>query len=158
MDEEFTAEGRLSELPAIISFVESWCERCGVEPAAWFDLQLAVEEASTNVIEHAYRKHGGKFWVRLQRRGADVVVTLRDRGRRFRPETVSAPDFSVPLEDRPPGGLGLHLMQQLMDEVRFSFSDEAGNTLVMVKKGVAPTGPVAGAPSSGAPLNGAGDG
>ena len=65
---------------------------------------------------------------------SDVTITIHDQGRAFDPTSVPEPDLCCPLEERPLGGLGLHLMQKLMDEVRFTFSPEEGNTIVMVKR------------------------
>ncbi len=127
--------GHRAELPQIIDFIEESAEETGVDPDARFDLQLAVEEACTNVIEHAYRGQGGTLEVCFEARGRDVVITLRDHGQAFNPSEVPQPDLNQPLEERDIGGLGLHLMNQLMDEVQFSFGPE-GNTLVMVKRNV----------------------
>ncbi|MCX7706514.1 MAG: ATP-binding protein, partial [Anaerolineae bacterium] len=63
----------------------------------------------------------------------DVVITLQDQGQAFDPDRVAAPHTSQPLSRRPVGGLGLHLMRKLMDEVRFAFAP-GHNTLVMIKR------------------------
>jgi serine/threonine-protein kinase RsbW len=68
--------------------------------------------------------------------GSNLRIGLHDRGRPFDPTQVAPPDMNVPLEERPVGGLGMHLMHQLMDEVTYSFTPE-GNTLTMTKNGVA---------------------
>jgi serine/threonine-protein kinase RsbW len=130
---ELTVPGYTSDLPDVLAFVEAACEDAGVLPELWFDLQLAVEEACTNVIEHAYGGKGGDLGIAFEARGRDVVLTVRDHGRPFAPEKVVAPDMSLPLTQRRIGGLGLHLMYQLMDEVHFDFA-EGSNTLVMVKR------------------------
>jgi anti-sigma regulatory factor (Ser/Thr protein kinase) len=129
---ELTVPGNIADLPAILAFVEQACEQAGVDPAMCFDLQLVAEEACSNVMEHAYEGKGGQFSVMFETRDRDVVITLRDRGRPFDPGQVAEPDIRRPLAERRIGGLGMHLMYQLMDSVRFSFSD-GGNTLVMVK-------------------------
>jgi serine/threonine-protein kinase RsbW len=145
---KLTVPGYLADLPAILAFVEHTCEQAGVDPALHFDLQLAVEEACRNVIEHAYEGKGGEFSVMFETRGRDVVITLRDCGRPFDPAQVVEPDMHRPLAERRIGGLGMHLMYQLMDDVQFTFS-EAGNTLVMVKRS-AVHDDVLGAPTGGA--------
>jgi serine/threonine-protein kinase RsbW len=129
---ELAVQGNVADLPVILAFVEASCEESGVHPALFFDLQLAVEEACANVIEHAYGGKGGDLALTFETRGRDVVITLRDHGRLFAPEEVVVPDMSVPLTKRRVGGLGMHLMYQLMDEVHFDFA-EGSNTLVMVK-------------------------
>ncbi len=123
------------DLPDITAFIASSVEQAGVDPSAQFDLELAVEEACTNVIAHAYDGRGGELEVCFETRGADVCITVRDWGRPFDPDKVPPPDVSQPLEERQTGGLGLFLMEKLMDEVKFTFTDD-GNTLVMVKHDV----------------------
>jgi serine/threonine-protein kinase RsbW len=130
---ELAISGRVAELPVILDFVETACAAAGVRAELWFDLQLAVEEACANVIEHAYGGKGGDLVITFTARGPDVVLTVLDQGRPFAPEQVVAPDMSMPLTQRGIGGLGLHLMYQLMDEVHFDFA-EGSNTLVMVKR------------------------
>ena len=130
---ELSVSGRVADLPDILAFIETACEAAVVRPELWFDLQLAVEEACANVIEHAYGGKGGDLVITFAARDRDVVLTVRDHGRPFAPEKVVAPDMSVPLTQRRIGGLGLHLMYQLMDEVQFDFAEDS-NTLVMVKR------------------------
>jgi anti-sigma regulatory factor (Ser/Thr protein kinase) len=134
--DDLVLPGRPTDLALVIDFIEQACARAGVDPAAWFDLQLATEEACANVIEHAYREAGGKYEAHFDVRDHDVSITIHDHGRSFDPTSVPEPDLMGPLEERPLGGLGLHLMQKVMDEIRFSFSPEEGNTVIMVKRGI----------------------
>ncbi|HEX9117017.1 MAG TPA: ATP-binding protein [Anaerolineae bacterium] len=129
---ELCIKGHRSDLPSIIDFVEDSAAEAGVDPGIRFDLQLAVEEACTNVIEHAYHDQGGEFEVCFETRDRDVRITIHDHGQPFDPARVRRPDLSLPLEDRRVGGLGLFLIEKLMDEVSFSFTVN-GNTLVMIK-------------------------
>jgi serine/threonine-protein kinase RsbW len=110
------------------------CEQAAIDPALRFDLQLAVEEACMNVIEHAYGGKGGEFTVCFEVCGPDAQITVTDHGQPFDPQDVPPPNLSLPLEERPVGGLGIFLMQQLMDDVEFIFSTK-GNELRMVKRG-----------------------
>jgi serine/threonine-protein kinase RsbW len=138
----FRREIRLStadDLPSVLGFVEESCRDCKVDEAFWFDLQLAIEEACCNVIEHAYDGEGGEFCVCVEARDRDVVITVRDQGKPFDPDSVPAPDMHLPLDERRIGGLGLHLIYQLMDEVKFEFRNGT-NTLTMVKRDAIPEG------------------
>jgi anti-sigma regulatory factor (Ser/Thr protein kinase) len=132
---EIALVGTMCDLPAITSFVAEACAEAGVAPEARFDLELAVEEACCNVMEHAYGGAPGELRVTFEAQGCDVVITVCDRGRPFDPNTVPPPDMSLPLEERPIGGLGLFLMRQLMDTVQFTFTGTE-NRLRMVKRGV----------------------
>ncbi len=135
----------IADLPEILAFVDSACQQVGMGPDLCFDLQLAVEEACTNVIEHAYQGHGGELSICFETRNDDIVITLRDHGQAFDPTSIACPDTSMPLTKRPIGGLGLHLMYQLMDEIGFSFELD-GNTLTMIKH-TAGRGTPSGSPS-----------
>jgi anti-sigma regulatory factor (Ser/Thr protein kinase) len=128
--------GRIADLPAVGDFIAAACAAAHVGMDVCPDLQLATEEACSNVINHAYAGAGGEFCVRFEARGPDAVITIHDHGKAFDPTVVPRPNLAAPLEERPLGGLGLHLMHRLMDEVVFTFSADGGNTLVMVKRGV----------------------
>jgi serine/threonine-protein kinase RsbW len=130
--------GHMAELPQVLDFVEESAEDAGVDPDFRFDLQLAAEEACTNVIEHAYGGQGGEIEVCFETNESDVIITIRDHGQSFDPAQVPGPDLKLPLDQRVIGGLGLHLMQQLMDDVQFTFAEDR-NTLVMVKRNVIPS-------------------
>ena len=129
--------GTPAELSRIAEFVDDACEQAAIDPTMRFDLQLAVEEACMNVIEHAYRGKGGEFTVCIEVCGPDARITVADHGQPFNPQDVPLPNLSLPLEERPVGGLGIFLMQRLMDDVEFMFSAK-GNQLRMVKRGVRP--------------------
>jgi serine/threonine-protein kinase RsbW len=96
-------------------------------------LHLVLDEACTNVIEHAYRGQGGAMEIALEVEDDCIRVVIRDWGLPFDPDAVPVPDVTAPLEDRPLGGLGVYLLREMMDEVRYEFSAQDGNTLTLVK-------------------------
>lgn len=140
---ELTLSAQIADLPEILAFVETACQQADVAPALYFDLQLVVEEACANVIEHAYDCKGGDLTVTFETHGRDVVITVRDHGCAFAPEEVVSPDMDLPLTERRSGGFGMHLMYQLMDEVQYAFAQDT-NTLVMVKRNAVSLPSVAG--------------
>jgi anti-sigma regulatory factor (Ser/Thr protein kinase) len=99
-----------------------------------FEVQTAVDEACTNIINYAYSGKGGMITLTCERQDDDFVVTIRDNGKPFDPASVSLPDLEADLDKRKIGGLGLYLMKKLMDDVSYSFDAKEGNTLVMRKK------------------------
>jgi serine/threonine-protein kinase RsbW len=133
---ELSCSGKMNELPTLIEFIETACDEANVKPEFRFDLTLAVEEAASNVIEHGYKGEGGPLAVSFELLNGVVTICLRDRARPYKPGKVNRPDATVRLEDRPLGGLGLHLMHQLMDEVRYESLPD-GNLLTMVKRDAA---------------------
>jgi serine/threonine-protein kinase RsbW len=123
----------LSQLEAIRQFVVQVSCDLNLDEQIVPDLQLAVEEICANVIEHGYGGQGGRIEISIEAVQGGVQVRVRDWGIAFDPEAVPVPDVSVPLELRPLGGLGLFLVRHLMDEVRFEFDGEKGNSVTMVK-------------------------
>jgi anti-sigma regulatory factor (Ser/Thr protein kinase) len=72
----------------------------------------------------------------VQRSGADLIVILRDRAPTFDPTTVPPPDLTLPLEQRPIGGVGLHLVRHMVDELRHRPRPGGGNEITFVKKAI----------------------
>jgi serine/threonine-protein kinase RsbW len=110
---------------------------CGMSPKDIYSVELAVDEASTNIIEHAYGGECPKtIDLYCQVTPQALTIILHDHGEPFNPLEVPEPDFDAPLEERDNGGLGLFLMRKLMDEIHFAFvlgSEISDNTLTMVK-------------------------
>jgi len=133
--ESLTVPANLDALATISVFITDATSRAGLDDHAAWQVQLAVDEASTNIIQHGYDTAApGEIELAWLVDGPDLIVTLRDRGRRFNPDDVPAPDITSPLEERQSGGLGLYLMSRLMDMVEFEFDDTNGNLLKMTKR------------------------
>lgn len=123
----------LDDIPRIIEFVVSWLEYRGLGKYA-FSLETAVDEASTNIIKHAYMGLGGFVQISCDMQGQDIVITITDRGKPFDPGSVPLPDVNADLANRKIGGLGIYMMKKMMDEVKYSFDIKQGNRLEMRKK------------------------
>jgi serine/threonine-protein kinase RsbW len=132
---ELTVDGRLENLATIADFVIEAAQASGLNEKTTFEVQMAVDEACVNVIEHSYGEEEEKGEIALccECAEGDFVVTIRDHGQPFNPEDVPPPDLKCSLAERCNGGLGLYFMRRLMDEVRFRF-DVEGNELTMVKR------------------------
>lgn len=126
----------ISELETLQRFVEATARRLRLDESTCFDLELAITEAVTNIILHGYAGQPGRIELRIIPRGADIEVRLRDQAPRFDPTTVPPALIDLPLEQRQPGGLGLHLMRHLTDELRYRVTLAGENELRMVKRGV----------------------
>lgn len=132
---KLTFPGRFDSLAPISEFVMRAAEAAGLDEQAVYAVQLAVDEASTNVIEHAYGGEGrGEIEITCCVNSDGLTVTLRDYGSHFDSERLASPNLHATLEERNGGGLGLYLMHQLMDEVGFDSSSDCGNILTMVKR------------------------
>jgi anti-sigma regulatory factor (Ser/Thr protein kinase) len=130
---------QFENLDYVREFVGQAAVDSGMKPSAVYAVQLAVDEAFSNIIEHAY---GGECLENVQCSceitKETLVVKLHDCGQSFQPGKVPAPDLTADLQNRKIGGLGLYFMRQLMDDVDFVFTidPETGrpcNILKMVK-------------------------
>lgn len=133
-DNKLTIESAvLDDIPRIIEFVVTWLETSGLDKYS-FALETAVDEASTNVVKHAYGGKGGFFEITCEYLTDNIVVTIKDHGPEFDPRTVPVPDINTDLEHRKIGGLGIYMMRKMMDEVIYNYENGTGNVLVMKKK------------------------
>jgi len=98
------------------------------------DVNLALEEAITNIVLYAYDDADDhQIGVLVSLTDGLLTAELIDDGRAFDPLQVAAPDVSAPLEDRPIGGLGIYLVRHLMDDIQYRRED-GRNHLVFTKR------------------------
>lgn len=127
--------GRFDSLAKVGEFVTRAAKAAGFGPTAVYAVEMAVDEACTNIIEHAYGGEGrGDIECTCWVDDGELTVTLRDYGSPFDPSSVPEPDINAGLEERREGGLGLYLIRNLMDEVDFEFTSDSGNILTLVKR------------------------
>jgi serine/threonine-protein kinase RsbW len=127
--------GRFESLPEIGRYIESVAKSAGLNDKAVYAVQLAVDEACANIIDHAYGgENKGDIYCTVIPRDEGLTIILRDRGRPYNPQHVPDPQFNVPLDKLKPRGVGVFLMRKMMDEVRFEYSPEGGNVLTLFKK------------------------
>ena len=125
------------DLADIRHFVEATGSQLGLESSVIADLRQAVDEAVSNILMHGYQDQAGPLRLDIGRKGTDLWVRLRDEAPLFDPTQVPPPDLTIPLLLRPPGGLGLLLIRQAMDELRYRPLSGGGNELTLVKRKVA---------------------
>jgi serine/threonine-protein kinase RsbW len=122
-------------LDSIRDFVGEAAEQAGFSGKEVYAVQLAADEACSNVIEHAYAGiPDGVIDVSCDVANDQLTITIHDRGKEFDISSVRKPNLSRNLSEREVGGLGVFLIYKLMDEVHFESSGESGNTLTMVKR------------------------
>ena len=121
-------------LDEIRDFVGEAASQVGFSKKEIYSIQLAADEASTNIIEHAYAGiEGGKIEMVCNIVDSELEIVMRDQGTPFDPSSVPEPKVKADLAERKIGGLGMYLMRKLMDEVYYESSSE-GNTLRMIKR------------------------
>jgi anti-sigma regulatory factor (Ser/Thr protein kinase) len=128
-------DANFDNLDEIREFVGDGARRVGFSDKDIYAIQLAADEASSNIIEHAYAgTTGGKLEVELSVSANELKIIMRDHGKPFDPSSVPEPNVKADLSERKIGGLGMYLMRKLMDEVSYESSPENGNILTMIKR------------------------
>lgn len=123
-------------LDEIREFVGDIARKNGFSDKEVYNIQLATDEAASNVIEHAYESVAdGTLEISCGCKNNIITIILVDHGESFDPSDVPAPDLKADLSDRKIGGLGLFLMRKLMDEVHYNAEPgKKRNTLTMTKR------------------------
>jgi serine/threonine-protein kinase RsbW len=130
-----TFPGRFDSLEKICEFVQQVARCASLDDPEVYAVQLAVDEACTNIIEHAYSgEEAGNIECTCDVLSDGLKVILHDHAPPFNPDEVPEPVLNVPLEEVKSRGLGLFLIRKMMDEVKFEFTPDVGNTLTMVKR------------------------
>ncbi len=122
-------ENNLSE---VRDFIADVCLKAGFSKRETNNTKLAMDEACTNIIKHAYRDKVGTIRIDVQAEPGKVEINIFDRGKPFDWSGVKAPDLQKYVEIGKKGGLGVYLMNRLMDDLDYQTS-ESGNRLYMVK-------------------------
>jgi serine/threonine-protein kinase RsbW len=122
------------QLDRIRDFVGDYARSSGMVDRDVYAIQLAVDEACSNIIEHAYEGVlDGRIEISCESRKSNLHITIFDWGKSFDPSQVNAPDFSDDLSERKIGGLGIFLMRKMMDKVQYHSVPGDGNQLELVK-------------------------
>jgi anti-sigma regulatory factor (Ser/Thr protein kinase) len=125
---------KFEHLDEIREFVGGIARAGGFSDKDVYNIQLATDEAASNIIEHAYEKIAdGTLELSCGMRGNTITIVLIDHGESFDPSEVPLPDLKADLSDRKIGGLGIFLMRKLMDEVRYEPKPDKSNVLTMIK-------------------------
>ena len=116
-----TLPNDIATITQLSEFVETVCEEKGLDMALTMNLNLALEEAVVNVMSYAYPDSQGDVKVDIIIDDQKVVSTLTDSGIPFDPTQKGDVDTTLPAEERPIGGLGIHLVKQIMDKVSYQY-------------------------------------
>ena len=125
----------LDNLGKITDQVVRAAKEAGLSDNEIYDVEVAIDEACTNIIEHSYTEEGkGEIECICQILPDGLKIFLRDSGCYFNPDRIPSPDLDSPISKRKPRGLGLFFMRKLMDEVKFDPCEGQGTLLTMVKR------------------------
>jgi serine/threonine-protein kinase RsbW len=97
------------------------------------DIILAVDEAATNIIIHDYKEETGLINIEVRTEPNTLIICLQDQAIPFDPTRVPAPNLTLPLEKRPLGNMGVHLIHSCVDDMIYEKTPEGGNQLTLKK-------------------------
>lgn len=130
MERKFELVAKSDVLPSfrktMREFLEcrGWCKKTTAE------ILLAIDEVLTNIIRHAYQGRLAKMTVWIEDDEEKIKITIEDHGVRFNPTEVSSPK----LPPDKPGGLGVHFIRTVMDEMVYDADYKQGNRLYLIKR------------------------
>lgn len=117
-----------------IPTLAEWIESLGVPSALKMNINLALEEVVANVMLYAYpHDKSGKVLIEAEKEESRITFVVSDSGIPFDPTKQPPVDTTLGLEDRPIGGLGIHLVRQIMDQVQYRREGDK-NILTLIKK------------------------
>lgn len=131
---ELNLTAAVEDLNRVIDFVETYLKESGCPMAEQLQIIIAVEELYVNVAHYAYAPEVGPATIRMEvsQSPAAASITLIDQGKPYNPLAREDPDVTLTAEERGIGGLGIYMVKQTMDEVRYEYK-EGRNILTIVK-------------------------
>lgn len=134
MEKSIILANDIAEVGRLAQFVDEVGEEFSLPPDIVFNLNLVLEEAVVNIINYAYPKEEHQFiYLSASLRQDSIVFVLTDTGKEFDPTMAPEADITLSADDRPIGGLGIFLIRQIMNEVKYERID-GKNVLTLEKK------------------------
>ncbi len=127
-------QNRLEALGRVTEEALQFIAEHGVGGRAAYAAHLALEELASNIIKYGYDDTAAhEILLRLEVQPGALLLLLEDDGHEFNPLTAPEPDLNVPTEERAPGGLGLHLVRKLVDELDYQRSGAQNRVKVRIR-------------------------
>jgi serine/threonine-protein kinase RsbW len=132
---ELRVAGNFENLAQISHFIKQAATQAGLDDRGTYAMQMAVDEACTNIIEHAYGgENKGELRLSCTVKKDGLQVIIYDQGMPFDPSQVPELDTAAPLHERQTGGMGLFFIRKLVDQAEFKFGTPQGNQLMLFKR------------------------
>jgi len=129
----YRLKNRLAEIEALALAVESFAAANNLPEQMVFQVNLCLDELLTNTISYGFPQGGEhEITVEIVLQGGALVITTHDGGLAFNPLERAEADTSQGIEERPVGGLGIHLVRNMMDEIEYR--RESGQNVLVMKK------------------------
>jgi sigma-B regulation protein RsbU (phosphoserine phosphatase) len=129
---ELTFEASIDKLEEVIDFVNSELKRINCPQELQSQIELAVDEVFTNIVNYAYKPATGKAVIGIAV-GNEVTLRFEDSGKPYNLLEEAPPDLTKPLMEREIGGLGVFLVKKFMNTINYTRLGDK-NILVMTKR------------------------
>ena len=130
---ELVISSSTDNLSLVRSFIEFHGRELELGHKEIAHISLAVDEACTNIIKHAYNySKNGKIKIKINKKKNKLLVKLTDNGSHFDPSIIPEPNIEESQKMKKGGGLGMFLMKKIMDEVEYNAKGK-GNELILIK-------------------------
>jgi sigma-B regulation protein RsbU (phosphoserine phosphatase) len=125
LQRSLTLPNDINTIPQLNEFIDTVCEELEIDMALAMSLNLAMEEAVVNVMDYAYPA-GTEGEVNIEAIADETQLhfIISDSGKPFDPTAKEEVDTTLSAEERPIGGLGIHLIRQLMDDISYERKDD----------------------------------
>ena len=134
MEKSIILANDISEISRLYEFIEELGNDFSLSPDIVFNLNLVLEEAVVNIINYAYPKEEHEsIYLSARMHEGSIVLVLTDTGKEFDPTAAPEADVTLSADDRQIGGLGIFLIRQIMNEVKYE-RIEGKNVLTLEKK------------------------
>jgi len=134
LNRELSVKSTTDNLSQIRDFTKEAAMQCGFSEDVTGKIVLAVDEACTNIIKHAYKySPQGNIIISVKFADSKFEISITDEGIHFNPESVPEPDIKEYYKQKKIGGLGMYLIKRLMDEVKYSTLTGNKNQVVLIK-------------------------
>ena len=134
MEKSIILANDISEISRLYEFIEELGNDFSLSPDIVFNLNLVLEEAVVNIINYAYPKEEHEsIYLSARMHEGSIILVLTDTGKEFYPTAAPEADVTLSADDRQIGGLGIFLIRQIMNEVKYE-RIEGKNVLTLEKK------------------------
>ena len=122
------------EVGRVVDFINGFLEKKDMNSKIISQIDIAVDEICSNIFNYAYKDKKGQVLVEISYQDKMVTIRFIDTGVKFNPLEKEDPDVNLSLQERKIGGLGIYLVKQLMDDVKYEYSLKNENILTIIKK------------------------
>jgi anti-sigma regulatory factor (Ser/Thr protein kinase) len=125
-------KAKLENLHLFIEYALDFAEDSGLESSDILRLELAIEESVVNIINYSFPDRTGEIIMTCENRNNNIIIKIIDDGIPFNPLEKEDPDITAPVENRKIGGLGIFLVKNIMDDIKYEYRDH-NNVLTLIK-------------------------